>query len=208
MAKKGGDKKRVIKRWFELPNPIDRFTGWLVAWTALLTAATIINAIILGITDHTLKETLEANNRAWIAIKTVTLENAPGLGLPVLGHMIYKNTGRSPALNMNYVMLLQRVDLNSEGRPKYGRATSEQVCERVLPGGNLAIFPGDDLAAAFPSGREAVADEELLEGRTLLYWMGCFRYQTYQRTRKTFFCYRLHHNGPSWHWQQCEIQAS
>lgn len=37
--------------WFNQPVPIDRFTGWLVAWTALLFVATIGNVIILKHTD-------------------------------------------------------------------------------------------------------------------------------------------------------------
>ena len=44
--------------WFNQPNPIDRFTGWLVAVTFLLTLATIVNAVVLWITDHTLKDQL------------------------------------------------------------------------------------------------------------------------------------------------------
>jgi hypothetical protein len=50
--------------WFNQAIPIDRFTGWLVAWTALLFVATIINAVILGITDHTLKGTLVETRKA------------------------------------------------------------------------------------------------------------------------------------------------
>src|SRR5260221_4271358 len=42
--------------WFRQKNPIDRFTGWLVAWTALLFVVTIANAIILSHTDDKIGE--------------------------------------------------------------------------------------------------------------------------------------------------------
>jgi hypothetical protein len=59
--------------WFNQPTPIDRFTGWLVAWTALLFVATIFNAVILYITDHTLKDTLvEARRSANAAVNAAT----------------------------------------------------------------------------------------------------------------------------------------
>jgi len=63
-----GETENQRKRWwFQHSAPIDRFTGWLVAWTALLFVATIISAGILFITDHTLKETLEETRRAVVA---------------------------------------------------------------------------------------------------------------------------------------------
>jgi hypothetical protein len=52
------DASKESRWWFNQLAPIDRFTGWLVAWTALLFVATIISAAVLFITDHTLKDTL------------------------------------------------------------------------------------------------------------------------------------------------------
>ena len=49
------------KWWFQQPDPINRFTGWLVAWTALLFFGTIISAGVLLKTDHTLQDTIAAN---------------------------------------------------------------------------------------------------------------------------------------------------
>jgi hypothetical protein len=56
------DKKKL---WFRQREPIDRFTGWLVAWTALLFAATVISAGILWKTDQTLR----AGQRAFVFVK-------------------------------------------------------------------------------------------------------------------------------------------
>ena len=57
--------------WFNERLPIDRFTGWLVAWTFMLFLATIGSGIVLILTEFTLKDTLvetkksaDAANRA------------------------------------------------------------------------------------------------------------------------------------------------
>src|ERR1700722_17563379 len=60
-ARKAEKQKPPEKRfwWFNQPVPIDRFTGWLVAWTALLFLATIGNVIILKHTDDKISEQAE-----------------------------------------------------------------------------------------------------------------------------------------------------
>jgi hypothetical protein len=57
------------KWWLGQRNPIDRFTGWLVAWTALLCVATVLSAVVLYKTDHTLQRTVVATQRPWISVK-------------------------------------------------------------------------------------------------------------------------------------------
>ena len=56
--------------WFNQRVPIDRFTGWLVAWTFLLFIATIGSAAILWKTDNTLHETLTETKKAAEAAET------------------------------------------------------------------------------------------------------------------------------------------
>jgi hypothetical protein len=50
--------------WFNQPTPIDRFTGWLVTWTALLFIATVGSAYVLLQTDNTLHNTLIETKKA------------------------------------------------------------------------------------------------------------------------------------------------
>jgi hypothetical protein len=187
--------------WFDQPAPIDRFTGWLVAWTFLLFVATIISALVLWKTDHTLRETLEATNRAWVAVVSADLDNAPAAGLPILGHINFKNTGQSPALKLNYVMFLQLrpADQNPP-------SAKEDVCGSV-PNGSIALFPGDTHAASFPYGKEGEPSAALMSGKENLYWRGCFRYLTFERMRHTQFCFYLRQSGPRWHWQDCGVDA-
>jgi hypothetical protein len=97
-AKREADKSK--RWWFNQRVPIDRFTGWLVAWTALLFIATIINAGVLWKTDHTLKETLEASNRAWITPHILHLEKPIKSGEAVSSIQYYGNIGHEPAINV------------------------------------------------------------------------------------------------------------
>jgi hypothetical protein len=199
-----GDAARKVW-WFRQPIPIDRFTGWLVAWTALLFVATVINAMILGITDVTLRDTLEANNRAWLAITGAYLDNTPEADLQVLAHLTYKNVGQSPALQINHMMIMQRADAPDKERG--APIPKDDVCSKIADAPGSAVFPGVQLGTAIPFGREAVVDKAIIDEGAVLFWRGCFKYVTYKKIHTTQFCYWLRHNGPSWHWQDCGVKA-
>lgn len=189
--------------WFKHPGTIERFTGWLVVWTALLFVGTMASAIILWRTDSTLRETLDASNRAWISVVDAELQNTPAEGLPLLGNLNYQNIGKSPALNANYVMFLQELPTDKSG----GRATPTDDACRAVKAGTLAIFPSEKHAAMFPYGKEGAPSSAVMKGEAVLYWRGCFQYETFERRRHTQFCFYLRHSGPTWHWQDCGTEA-
>jgi hypothetical protein len=111
--------------WFNQRTPIDRFTGWLVAWTFLLFIATIGSAVVLWKTDNTLHETLaetkksadaaevsaiaaknaveladrtaERQLRAYISIKSISLSL---VGTAAHSDVKIKNSGQTPANNL------------------------------------------------------------------------------------------------------------
>jgi hypothetical protein len=111
--------------WFNQSAPIDRFTGWLVAWTALLFIATVINAGVLWKTDATLHDTLletkksadaaedsanaarsavelsdrtaERQLRAYINVETTNLSWNKGAAVVAIN---LRNAGQTPASNM------------------------------------------------------------------------------------------------------------
>src|SRR6186997_394708 len=68
-AGRQAERRDSAKWWLGQRNPIDRFTGWLVAWTALLCVATVLSTIVLFKTDHTLQRTVVATQRPWISAK-------------------------------------------------------------------------------------------------------------------------------------------
>jgi hypothetical protein len=189
--------------WFNHPGTIERFTGWLVVWTALLFVGTMASAIILWRTDRTLHETLDASNRAWISIVSANLDEMPSEGLPILGSVTYQNIGKSPALKANYVMFLQELPTDKSG----GRTTpTDDVC-RAVETGTLAIFPSEKYGASFPNGKEGAPSSAVMKGESVLYWRGCFSYETFERRHHTQFCFYLRHSGPAWHWQDCGTEA-
>jgi hypothetical protein len=60
--------------WLGQRDPIVRLTKWLVIWTALLFAATILSALIRWKTDHTARESFTAVQRAFITVNDVKIE--------------------------------------------------------------------------------------------------------------------------------------
>lgn len=86
--------------WLGQRDPIVRLTKWLVIWTALLFAGTGVSGAILWKTDITLRETLEVNQRPWLAISATPIADAEisdsGLFLPI--EYSLKNSGRTPAV--------------------------------------------------------------------------------------------------------------
>jgi hypothetical protein len=129
-ARKAADKaKHEAKRqrhwWFSQSVPIDRFTGWLVTWTALLFIATVINAGVLWKTDNTLHDTLletkksadaaensanaaraavelsdktaERQLRAYINVETTSINWNKGAAVAEIG---VRNAGQTPASGM------------------------------------------------------------------------------------------------------------
>lgn len=188
--------------WFQRREAVDRYTGWLMVWTALLTVVTLASVGVLVITDMTLRDSLEANNRAWIAVSDARLDNSLGDGLRVLAHLNYKNIGQSPALNVNHLMMIQKIKIGETIKTR-----SSDVCELVYSGPGTTLFPGIELATTFPFEGTVSADSDVIDGKAVLYWRGCFRYETYKKMRTSQFCFWLRHDGPKWYWNDCGIYA-
>ncbi|MCK1653846.1 hypothetical protein IVA88_20725 [Bradyrhizobium sp. 149] len=95
--------------WFSQPVPIDRFTGWLVAWTALLVTATIANVIIINHTDekvgkqaeiaHRQLDVMKAQTRPWLkgAFNLVKLSKSAEGALYADIDVRFINVGNYPA---------------------------------------------------------------------------------------------------------------
>jgi hypothetical protein len=89
--------------WLGQRDPIVRLTKWLVVWTALLFVGTVVSAGILLKTDMTLRETLEVNQRPWLAISAtpsgdVEIGDKEGLSFPV--EFTIKNSGKTPGVGV------------------------------------------------------------------------------------------------------------
>jgi hypothetical protein len=156
-----------VRWWFNHPVPIDRFTGWLVAWTALLFIATVANVVVLNHTDEKIGvqakiaadqakimrnqlDVMEADQRPWISMVAM-----PKIASPL--HMItsswatvdltftIKNSGRLPARRVAIALKIvgypRSTDLLGEQQRFCGRGD-----EPLPPGAKyteFTIFPGD-----------------------------------------------------------------
>ncbi|HEY6764327.1 MAG TPA: hypothetical protein VI386_06105 [Candidatus Sulfotelmatobacter sp.] len=103
-ARKAAEARQQAEReegvwWFSRRNPIDRFTGWLVAWTALLSLSTLISAIVLYKTDRTLQCTVVATQRPWIkpSVELAGIRFTPEGGLALPMNLKLQNVGNSVA---------------------------------------------------------------------------------------------------------------
>jgi hypothetical protein len=150
-ARKAAEKaKRTAEKesrwWFSQRAPIDRFTGWLVVWTALLFVATIGSAAILWKNDETLHETLvetqksveaaqtsadaakaavelsdktaERQLRAYLSIESISFSWILKNGS---AEVVIRNAGQTPASNMTVQGIIATGnDISQNGRlPAY-----------------------------------------------------------------------------------------
>ena len=156
--------------WFNQPQPIDRFTGWLVAWTALLFIASIASAAILLKTDSGLQEQItglkrlldlmESDQRPWISVQVapgaftwsdavsptatapIVVTQIPGVNFTP--HFILKNVGKSPAAN---VAINSKIYLSRKDAPSIG-ADYNNICNPTYNAAadlGYTIFPNDTL---------------------------------------------------------------
>jgi hypothetical protein len=186
--------------WFNQPSPIDRFTGWLVAWTALLCVATCINAIVLWKTDHTLTDTLIANNRAWIWPEIEIDDDLDLAKEDFKFKMTLVNTGPAPATNVKESIELKPFMFSS---PDSGRVDNQckhisdddfPVVKALFPG--YVLFPQRPFSASAPASLAETINilKAASEKHERIYWQVsvCIRYdfavasRVHQTSRRFF----------------------
>jgi choline-glycine betaine transporter len=87
--------------WFNQTDPVARLTGWLMAFTGLLFLATIASVVALIVTDITLKDTMKASNRAWLAPMEGLVDGDAPIANQKFGYYVkFGNSGKEPALGM------------------------------------------------------------------------------------------------------------
>jgi hypothetical protein len=181
--------------WFNQPNPIDRFTGWLVVWTSMLFLATTGLGIVallqwneLHKTDETLRKTLLVTQRAWIVIDGIDSYGELKLGNPLPIGVLYSNAGQSPARGMmsaHYpieVPITSSVDeitIQSENVVCEGLTISDRgvvVFPKNVPSGYTFYVPGKFIT------------NDVVSGKTALVIQGCFVYETMEEIHYSQYC--------------------
>jgi len=92
----------------EAPNNYERrIANWTVvvgAFTVILAFATVGSDYVLWKTDHTLKEVMQIDQRAWIGIESIMpIPLIPEKGKTFAASVKMRNTGKTPARNIRQI---------------------------------------------------------------------------------------------------------
>jgi len=174
---------------------------------ALITAvATVLLAVITAIlaqiaywqyTDTTLRETLVASNRAWLAATGDAVEGQINDDKDLTVKVYYSNVGKGPALKVNQFLFA-----GTTSNP-----TSE--FEGVSAGRNATcdgLKPREERTVVFPSAqhngwinttldRAKFVTPAVKANKAAIYVQGCFVYETMRQNHWTWFCHVIYRNG-------------
>jgi hypothetical protein len=180
--------------WFKQPLPIDRFTGWLVAWTALLFIATICSVAVLLITDDTFNHQLavmqgqldemQAEQRPWVY--AVDVEPAGKITLEDGKYFIplkftVKNTGHLPAFSVEPKTGATPLMMGNSVRTIKNTVCDEYRESPVDKGNGATVFAGQTISRGgftgddYPRVEKKIWDS--LTGDKLIIIYGCIDYQ-------------------------------
>jgi hypothetical protein len=207
-------------RWWHLGqrDPITVFSGWLAIWTLVLSIMTGISAVVLAITDSTLKHTLIDSNRAWLApthfefLKSLEEIDGPSF----IGH--YQNVGRFPALDvktgMGWIALpLTKKLVDPRGWPESPMwASIDQIarsgCLSNKPiEGSASVFPSTTIENNMVAGPSTSPGDksEINVGTQIILVTGCLTYKTFDETHHTGFCrYITKARTGQWEFLSCQ----
>jgi hypothetical protein len=158
-AKKDENARRAQERqpkpfwWLGQRDPITRYTLWLAIYTFLLFLGTIGSVLILWKTDHTLNDTLVANERPWIhlSIEPVgDLAYISKVGISFTVKVDLFNTGKTPAV---FAAVQADLALLSTINPQ-ARAARKRVCDfahgESQHNVGYMVFPNDHVSFEIP----------------------------------------------------------
>lgn len=173
--------------WFKQKLPIDRFTGWLVAWTALLFVATIANAVILHSTDDKIKESYAVVQRPFVTAREVIIDPNLMPGYWTFG-VRFENSGGTPTSEMEFITIADRTSANDP----------EEAFQN--PPRWVSKFPAllgpkaQDIPVGTQSGLPLNSLEEMAKSRTNYYIRGAVHYRDLFRDSVehiTKFCFAV-----------------
>jgi hypothetical protein len=178
------DKK---KWWFKQREPIDRFTGWLVVWTAMLFMATVGSVVVLHSTDEKLRESYAVVQRPFITAREVIIDQNIIPGYWMFG-VRFENSGSTPTSEMEFITIADR------GSP----TDPEEAFQNPTP--LVSKFPGllgpkaQDIPIGTQSGLPTKSLEEMAKARTNYYIRGAVHYRDlFKKSAEhvTKFCFAI-----------------
>lgn len=143
---------------------------------------------------ETAHETLVASGRAWVGPTDVTLDKVPKITEPLTIILLYQNTGRQPALDVNRFIKVNIVESYSvkEGQPDSRVVENTESCKTSLPSsGQQAAWPttGFNNFTLTANLDRSPLQTGIQAGNKALAVYGCFAYRTFDRVHRTAYCY-------------------
>ena len=198
---------RLLKRGW---TGLGYYTGFVVTnfkrVDALITAiATVLLAAIAAIlaqiaywqyTDTTLRETLVASNRAWIAPSGVSVNGQISGDKDFAVKVYYTNVGKGPALKVNQ-NLFAGTALNPTSDAEAMSAGRNATCDALQPKAErTVVFPSAEHGGWINTTIERkFVTAAVKDNKAAIYLQGCMVYETMQQVHKTWFCYVVYRNG-------------
>ena len=201
---KAKDDSKQRPWWFNLPEPIDRFTGWLSICTAMLCVATIGLGVVAYKTDETLKKTLSVSQRAWVAPMRVSMTGDFAFDAKGRFSVYYKNTGNAPAIKVRHLAVFGFI-------PIANKMDWSDFCKDDLKEAepSWTVYPSDSFEYQLVvDGPTEGPIHEVLEGTHKLNLKGCFVYETFTEIHRSQFCFTWDYvkDKPlnNWPWSFCQ----
>lgn len=187
------------------PQPHIWHTAWnwlrerdaekLTAWSTLVVAiATLALAVVTCSTDQTTRSVLVTSNRAWIAVRGISLDAPLKAGEDKPIKIYYINSGHSPALFMKEKFYITTIQNPVKEAPFY--TIDQDICDEItIDKSGASIFPGlveEQWASTRIPGRYIT--DRVINNIDALLLNGCFKYQTMGETHRTRLCFSVYEN--------------
>jgi hypothetical protein len=139
----------------------------------------------------TARDTLIAGSRAWIAPVNASITSDISPNIPLEFSVSFKNSGRSPALDMHPIYVLDKIPSSKlTDNTINDFIEAKDVCKgiAVKPGAQVA-YPDLPDTFNFKVGLPGWVDNGVVSGDTTLMVRMCFVYRTMKEIHRTSFCY-------------------
>ena len=169
-------------------------------------------------TDLTLRETLVATNRAWIAPVDMKLISPVVEGERIRYRLFFQNTGRAPAQEV--VFQDDESDVRKAPMSQFDKASEpnsidwipQPTCvplakRRAAHNGWPFIYPTNKPIYTFDFESDRAADKDIVDGKLIQLAKGCFLYNTMSKKGlQSSYCFYLQHPksaSSEWKFQRC-----
>ena len=189
--------------WWKFFTDAKHSNAIIAIFTIVLTVATIASVIVARYQWRAMKDSnkitrdsLIASSRAWIAPANAYFTSEVAKHVQIEWTVQYRNTGKSPALDVHPIYTLQKVPATKfEDNTFNTFIETDQAsdsCKQLgtAPGADV-VYPDqpDGYKLNFTNHLPEWVTDDVLSGSTALVFQMCFAYKTMEEVHHTSFCY-------------------